>query len=233
MLYGLLFSVASAGMLVIAHTYHGLDFGFLLRHMMQYAWILYAVGIIALLSVGNSRAKLGTGLVVGLLLASRLWFIANDLLIEREMQVAFSQNGSVVAAAQPFLANGRILTDQIKQRLAKDDTIPNALRDLPPNALILSNQGPLLGYLSGRPVRMIPFPSATDMSSVINRVAQVFRDMHTDRPVYIAFVPDNRLVRSSTALEWQAAIQIGLPTEYQLVAREVNLMIVQPPSPSR
>lgn len=230
-LFGLMFSGAGAAMLVIAHTYHGLDFGFLLRHMMQYVWILFALMVVALLAIGNRKTKLITGMIVAILLASRLWFIIDDLRTERTMQEAFSQNGNVVEAAQPFLTNGRILTDQIKQRLAKDSAIPAAVRALPGDALILSNQGPLLGYLSGRPVRMLPFPGENDLSGITVRVSQVFRDMHRHRPVYIVLVPDNRIVHSPDATNWQSKIASKLPADYQLLARDVNLLIFLVPSP--
>lgn len=231
-LYGLLFSGAGAAMLVIAHTYHGLDFHYLLRHMMQYVWILFALMVVALLAMGHRKAKLLTGLLVAILLASRIWFIVDDLRTERAMQEAFSRSNNVVEAAQPFLANGRILTDQIKQRLAKDATIPAAVRALPGNALILSNQGQLLGYLSGRPVRTLPFPNENDLSGVTGRVSQVFRDMRSHRPVYIALVPDNRIVRSPDGTAWQDKIAGRLPMGYQVAGREVNLLLIRALSPT-
>lgn len=231
-LYGLLFSGAGAAMLVIAHTFTGLDFHFLLRHMMQYAWILFALMVVALLAIGDRKAKLLTGLLVAILLASRLWFIVDDLRTERAMQEAFSQSSNVVEAAQPFLANGRILTDQIKQRLAEDETIPAAVRALPSNALVMSNQGQLLGYLSGRPVRTLPFPSESDLSVVTRAVSQVFHDMRSHRPVYIVFVPDNHIVRSPAGANWQDKIASRLPTEYQVVGSDVNLLIFHAPSPA-
>lgn len=230
-LYGLLFSGAGAAMLVIAHTYHGLDFHYLLRHMMQYVWILFALIVVALLTIGDHKAKLFTGLIVAILLASRLWFIVDDLRTERTMQKAFSQNSNIVEAAQPFLANGRILTDQIKQRLAKDAAIPAAVRALPSDALILSNQGQLLTYLSGRPVRTLPFPSESDLSLVTGAVSQVFRDMRSHRPVYIALVPDNRIVHSPDGAAWQSKIASRLPVGYQVVGREVNLLLIRALSP--
>jgi hypothetical protein len=231
-LFGLMFSGAGAAMLVIAHTYHGLDFGFLLRHMMQYVWILFALMVVALLAIGNRKTKLIAGLLLAVLLASRLWFIVDDLRTERTMQVAFSENGNVVEAAQPFLTNGRILTDQIKQRLAKDSAIPAAVRALPGNALILSNQGPLLGYLSGRPVRMLPFSSENDLPGVTGRVNQVFRDMRRHRPVYIVLVPDNRVVRSTHAANWQNKIISRLPRDYRVVGKSANLLVFHVPPPS-
>lgn len=230
-LYGLLFSGAGAAMLVIAHTYHGLDFHYLLRHMMQYVWLLFALMVVALLAIGNQKTKLLTGLLVAILLASRIWFIVDDLRTERVMQEAFSQSNNVVEAAQPFLANGRILTDQIKQRLAKDATIPAAVRALPGDALILSNQGQLLGYLSGRPVRTLPFPSESDLSMVTGAVSQVFRDMRRDRPVYIVLVPDNRIVRSPDGAAWQDKIASRLPVGYEVVGREANLLLIRALSP--
>lgn len=232
-LYGLLFSGAGAAMLVIAHTYHGLDFGYLLRHMMQYVWILFALMVAALLATGHARARVLTALLVAVLLASRLWFIFDDLRTERSMQVAFSRSSNVVDAARPFLANGRILTNQIKQRLAQDPALPAALRTLPGDALILSNQGQLLGYLSGRPVRTIPLPSESDLSDITSRVSQVFRDMRRHRPVYLVVVPDNRIVRSPDGLDWQNRIASRLPANYQVVARDVNLLIflASPPAP--
>ncbi|CAH1087217.1 glycosyltransferase family 39 protein [Candidatus Nitrotoga sp. 1052] len=231
-LYGLLYSGAGAAMLVIAHTYHGLDFHYLLRHMMQYVWILFALMVVALLALGDRKAKLLTGLLVAILLASRLWFIVDDLRTEHTMQEAFSRSTNIVEAAQPFLANGRILTDQIKQRLAKDATIPAAVRALPGDALILSNQGQLLAYFSGRPVRTLPFPSESNLSIVTGAVSQVFRDMRRNRPVYVVLVPDNHIVRSPDGANWQDKIASRLPVGYQVVGREVNLLIflAHPPS---
>jgi hypothetical protein len=231
-LYGLLFSGAGAAMLVIAHTYTGLDFHYLLRHMMQYVWLLFALMVVALLATGDRNAKLLTGLLAAILLASRIWFIVDDLRTEHTVNEAFSQSSNVVEAAQPFLANGRILIDQIKQRLAKDATLPAAVRALPSDALILSNQGQLLAYLSGRPVRTLPFPSESDLSVVTGAVSQVFRDMRSHRPVYVVLVPDNRIVRSPDGTNWQEKIANRLPVNYQVVGRGMNLLIflVRPPS---
>jgi hypothetical protein len=231
-LYGLLFSGAGAAMLVIAHTYHGLDFHYLLRHMMQYVWFLLALMAIALLAIGDRNTKWLAGLVIAILLASRLGFIANDLRIERSMQEAFSRSNNVVEAARPFLANGRILTEQIKQRLAKDATIPDAVRALPSDALIVSNQGPLLGYLSGRPVRMLPLPSESDLSEPTRRLDQVFADMHSHRPVYLVLVPDNRIVRSPDGTAWQEKITGRLPERYEVIRKEVNLLVLRVPPPA-
>ena len=232
-LYGLLFSGAGAAMLVIAHTYHGLDFHFLLRHMMQYVWILLAVTVVALLAIGDRKAPLAAGLLVAILLASRIGFIVEDLRTQRTMQEAFSRSSNIVEAARPFLADGRILTDQIKRRLAEDGAIPAAIRALPGDALILSNQGQLLGYLTGRPVRTVPFAGASNLSGVRNGVAQVFHDMRRDRPVFLVFVPDNRIVRDPDAHTWQAQVRSGLPADYALVASDTNVLVLRafPPSP--
>jgi hypothetical protein len=200
--------------------------------MMQYVWILLALMAIALLAIGDRNAKWLTGLVMAILLASRIWFIADDLRIERSMQEAFSRSSNVVEAAQPFLANGRILTDQIKQRLAKDATIPEAVRALPGNALIVSNQGQLLGYISGRPVRTLPLPSESDLSEPTRRLDQVFRDMHSHRPVYIVLVPDNRIVRSPDGIAWQEKIMGRLPERYEVIRTEVNLLVLRVPPPT-
>jgi len=230
-LYGLSFSAAGAAMLVLAHTYHGLDFHYLLRHMMQYVWFLFALMVIALLAIGDRKAKLYTGLLIAILLASRLWFIVDDLRTERAMQEAFSRSSNVVEAARPFLANGRILTDQIKQRLAKDTTIPGAVRALPSDALILSNQGQLLGYLSGRPVRTLPFTNESDLSEITSRISHVFLDMRRHRPVFIVLVPDNRIVRSPDGTAWKEKIAGRLPENYQVIRKEENLLVLRVPPP--
>lgn len=233
LLFGALFCFASASMLVIAHTYHGLDFGYLLRHMMQFAWLLLSVTLVTLLALGGLKVRLALALVVAILLVSRLWFIVDDLRVEHAMQQAFAQNTSVVEAARPFLTDGRILTEQIKQRLAQDAAIPAAIQALPKNALILSNQGPLLGYLAARPVRALPLPSVTDLSSVIERVTQVFHEMRGDRPVYLVFVPDNRVVRDPAGMHWQSTITGGLPAHYQVVGAGINHLIILVPPPLR
>ncbi len=231
LLFGALFCFASASMLVIAHTYHGLDFGYLLRHMMQFAWLLLAVTLVTLLALGGRVARLALALVVAILLTSRLWFIVDDLRVERAMQQAFAENTSVVEAARPFLTDGRILTDQIKQRLAQDASIPAAIQALPENALILSNQGPLLGYLASRPVRTLPLPSVTDLSAVSGRITQVFHEMRGDRPVYLVFVPDNRIVRDPESRHWQSMITSGLTLHHRVVGSDSNhlIILVSPP----
>jgi hypothetical protein len=232
LLFGLLFSGAGGAMLVIAHTYHGLDFGYLLRHMMQYAWILLAILILLLLAIGARRASLFAGVVVASLLASRIFFIASDIRAEREVQEAFARHENVVEAAQAFISSGRLLTDQIKQRLTTDPAIPAAVRGLPPHALILSNQGQLLSYLSGRPVRTLPLPSISDLSTVQSRVSQVFREMKSDRPVYVVFVPDNRIVRMPDAKGWQAVIADRLRADFRVVGAETNVLVMQASKPT-
>ena len=78
---------------------------------------------------------------------------------------------------------------------------------------------------------MLPFSSESDLSGVTSRVNQVFRDMRSHRPVYIVLVPDNRIVRSPDGADWQNKIASRLPTDYQLVGRDVNLLIFLVPAP--
>lgn len=226
-LFGLLFSSASAAMLVIAHTYHGLDFGFLLRHMMQFAWIVLTLTVLAALGYGNSTAKNVVGLVFAVLLASRMWFIADDMRLERDLNRTFLATPDIAAAARPFVNSGRILTNQIRPALARDAAVASTVRSLPEDALILSNQGPLLGLLSDRSVRTIPSPIAGGFPAIANRVDQVFHDMHRDRPVFLVLVPDNGILHSIDHTDWKKMVVQQLPPTYLEISRGDNILVLR------
>lgn len=230
-LFGLAFSGASLSMLVIAHTFHGLDFGFLLRHMMQFAWMLLALLVLAALGLAGRPARIALAIVVTVLLGSRLWFIADDLQRERMLQQAFFASPDIAVAAQPLLAGNPVLTSQIRPALARDASLAAAVRALPEGALILSNQGPLLGHVSGRTVRMIPSPDAEGVAAIATRVNNIFRDMRTNRPVYLVLVPDNRLLHSIDQPDWKRMVQAQLPPRFGETGEGVNFLVLRAEPP--
>lgn len=228
-LFGTLYAFAGASMLIIAYILHGLDPGYLLRHMMQYVWLLLAITIVVLHTTSKRAIRVMAALAVLALLSSRIWFIADDLRSETQMKEAFTRNNDVTKAAQPFLDNSRILTDQIKWALVRDGEIPAKLSQLPAEALIISNQGQILSLISGRAVRTVSIPSQTDLAPVIDRVRQVVQSTQRHRPVYLAIVPDNRSVHTPDASEWKQRLVRQLPKEYQIVGEGVNLIIFGSP----
>lgn len=225
-LFGLAFSGASLSMLVIAHTYHGLDFGFLLRHMMQFAWMLIALLMLAVLGFDSRPARIAMAIGVAVLLGSRLWFIADDLQRERAMQQALLASPDIAVAAQPLMADNRVLTSQLRPALARDASLVAAVRALPDGALILSNHAPLLGHVSGRTVRMIPSPYAGGFAEIAARVDRVFRDMRTDRAVYLVLVPDNRTLRSIDHPDWKRMVRAQLTHRFRETDEGVNFLVL-------
>jgi len=225
-LLALSYTAMGAAMLVIAHTFHGLDFGNLLRHAIQYSWLILAA--VALAASPPAPRALSASLAAALVLAAgaRMWFIHDDLRSERELAKAFEAQPAIVEAATPHTATGRILTDRIKHRLVADEALRREVAKLPDGALIASNQGQLLGWLTDRSVRTLALKSLDDLSSMASALDHAVRTMRSDRPVYLVLVPDNLIVRAPQGAAWKEAFERAMPATWQTMAKDTNLLIV-------
>lgn len=221
------YTAMGAAMLVIAHTYHGLDFGNLLRHAVQYSWL--ALAAFALASSPPLPKAIAMLLAAMLVCAvgTRLWFVYDDLNTEHQLAKAFESQQNIVEAARPHAATGRILTDRIKHRLVADDTIRREIARLPESALIASNQGQLLGWLTDRNVRTLPLKTLDDPSPLVASIDHAVQLMQSGRPVYLALVPDNMIIRAAHGSAWKETFEKVMPANWHTVAKHTNLLIVE------
>lgn len=226
LLFALMFIGAGASMLVIAHTYHGLDPGNLIRHMMPYTWLLYAILILALFGVHKRYGAILAGGLAGLMLAGHVVFIATDVLLQKEIKAAFARADTVIDAANQLEQMDVVLTPHIKRKIAQDAVVAQAIRALPEGALIFSNAGPLLAYIGSRPVRTLESAGIETLTDMVAELDRLSPHVQGRRPVYVAFVPNNRLVHDPLSSRWQDYIVERLPGRYGVAHKSGNLLIM-------
>lgn len=226
LIFALMFVGAGASMLVIAHTYHGLDPGNLIRHMMPYAWLIYAVIIWALVGIHYRYGAMLSGFCAGLVLVGHLTFIGRDMMTHQEIEAAFTQSDNILDATTNLEYENVVLTSHIKRKITQDPVVTQAIRELPERALIFANAGPLLAYIGGRPVRALESAGIERLADMVLELDALSARVQGSRPVYVAFVPDNRLIRSPMKNRWQDYIVEHLPGRYQVAHKSNNLLIM-------
>lgn len=196
----------------------------LTRQIMPYSWVALAVMIWALRphrTVAFRFAQISTVIFVfaGLfLLAGRLNNIWADLVREAAIQSAVDTYGYAGAADQ---FPGAVLTNHIKQNTSRDHILINLLKNLPADAHIVSNHGPILSLASGRHIRRFA-PTPENLEELV-----VIRPQLGGRPLVLVIIPSNEILRGPQAVTWQENVLNRLGAGYEILLKTKNFLVVR------
>lgn len=224
-LFAALFLIASSGMLIIAHTHHGLDPGNLIRHVFSFTWVLYPLSLITFNLEQNDSRNIFSVALGALILSSHLSYISDDIKKTQEVLTALNQAPDIAAAAHSEIGKYKIITDEINFKLAKDPEVINGINNIPKNALVTSNVGGLLRRLTLLPIRSFDF-DARKLQETSLAIGDMANSTLPGRPFYLVILPDNEIVRILDASNWKEHIaKLLIPQGFQVILSKNNIIV--------
>jgi 4-amino-4-deoxy-L-arabinose transferase-like glycosyltransferase len=192
----------------------------LTRQFIPYAWAILALGAWALHRLaGRHLRALGWGAIV-FLIAGRALGIAQEYARESAIRDAVHQSSYVeTARAHPDW----VLTPRIKLDVAADRALIALLRELPPDAYIVSNQGALLSVASGRVVRTTSLDAADLMA------LNALRPQLGGRVQVLVALPSNTRLHQADAAHWQREALDALGHGAHVLHRSPRALVVRLP----
>jgi hypothetical protein len=176
--------LAGSAIVILARSHYQWGEFINIRHLMQYDWMIMAIVALFLspLTWGSRRAATILGMVALLLLGLRVSHAADEIGRNRQQYAA-----SLSAFAPSQLANETI-DDHVlmQQRLSRDGTLVQAIRNLPPDTLLLSNRYEALRVETGRPVTRLQLAGDCKLPAIAP----------LEGPALLLLFPDRDLVRS-------------------------------------
>ncbi|WP_445372235.1 hypothetical protein ACH518_05970 [Methylomonas sp. HW2-6] len=229
-LFALLLLTSSSGMLVIAHTYHGLDPGDLIRHVYPFSWIFFPLFLVAFRVKNQGPYYKAVGVAIGtIIIAGHLYFIKSDIEKTEDILNSLNQSTDIVAAAQPVTGKYKILSNEIIFKISRDPIIQNTVSALPGDALLISNVGGALRRVTGRPVRTLDF-NARNLDKSLMDVIEMSNSVTTVRPFYFIALPSNDIARAPVSIDWQQKMaEILVPHGFSIAEQHANIIVFSKP----
>lgn len=196
----------------------------LTRQFMPYSWAALTA-VTWSLCPGPASARrpiaitIGIPLVAGLLLlGGRINSILTNLQREAEIQRLVD---SIGLAATATILPDIVLTNRIKQNTGRDRVLLDLLMALPSDAHIVSNFGSVLSLESGRHIRSF------DLTPENLRELAAMR-VHLDgKPLVLAIIPTNAMLRSAEANTWQNDTLREIGVECETILRTSTVLVVR------
>jgi hypothetical protein len=221
--------ISSSGMLVIAHTYHGLDPGDLIRHVFPFSWTLYPLLLITFRLNRHDFGKILFGAIGAIIIFAHLSFIRHDIQKTQEILSILDQSPDITLAAQPLTEKYKILTNEINFKISKDRDILDVVASLPSDAFLISNVGGSLRRLSGRPVRTVEF-NARNLQKTLMDIVEMAETITTARDFFLIVLPSNDIARSADNIHWQEkTTETLIPHGFSVVAERTNIIVFSKP----
>jgi hypothetical protein len=197
----------------------------LTRQLMPYSWVALTAALWVVRPHPNHEQKALSSvallLLIGLvLLGGRINVFWTNLQREVAIQEAVKTYGFVAASAR---MPGVVLTNRIKINTSRDRVLIELLKNLPANAHIVSNHGPLLSMATGRHIRSFD-PTAENFSALAD-----IRLKLIGRPVVLAMIPTNAILRSARADTWQNDMLLKLSGRHETLIRTPTVLVVSLP----
>lgn len=224
-----IYLLVGSAMVIYAHIRWGVE-GFD-RYVLQYGWLVLALLFIAFNFNTPKKTLLLKFILAGV--------TASALLITRA-------NYAIEFVHQP---------PDVRQILAKDTHLIQAVKNIPESALIATN---LIGFLrleTGRPIRYIEFKSSNGIDNYISALNQRLNQIANgdiDRPFYAVILPTRdlmiadygktwydtapRLIHTPGKIDpdWQTLLLKGLPEKFYVVDKTpIMILIVYRPIDSK
>ncbi len=226
----LFFISAGASMLVIAHSYSGLDPGFLVRHIAPYGWLFFAlVG----LAIGGRqlqwtvKVKAIVCIFVIVMVGTHISYITQDINKEKLMRDAVFSDNNIVVGARSLENDNFNFSHQIKHRLTADQSVLESAESIPPNAFLVSSQGSFLRYILNRPVRNIEYKEAKSLGPLYAELDKIEQALADQRTLYLLVIPSNNTVKTDSPIDWQGKYISELPHNYEVFAQLENFLVIK------
>ena len=223
-LYILSFIGASVSMLMIAHSYWGLDRGYLLRHVLPFGWLL-CVFIALILKEWDDLKRYRAEYVLPILLVTlsfgHILFASDDFLREKKALSNIKQIN--IDDKLKTVSSDINYRHQIKKMFAKDQTLINIVKNIEGDAFIASNQGSFLRYITDRPVRNFGFGNITNLFPVLDGKVDYESKILEKRPIYYIILVSNELLRKE--VRWKEYVKLNLPQRYSIYSELKNAII--------
>lgn len=229
-IFSALLFASSSGMLVIAHTYHGLDPGDLIRHVSPFSWIFFPLLLVVFrVKTQGLYYKTGAVIIGIIMITGHLYFINSDIKKTKDILRYLNRSSDIIAAVQPITAKYKILSNEINFKIAQDPAIAKIVSDLPEEALLISNVGGSLRRVTGRPVRTLDF-NARNLEKSLLDVIEMSNPVIAVRPFYFIVLPSNDIARSPINIHWQEKIaDILIPHGFSVAAQNTNIIVFARP----
>lgn len=200
----------------------------LLRHVIQYSWLILAAVFIAIreLLLSHKLRWVGLLLVTILLTLSRAGYLGAFIEKEKLMQAAFLRYSDYPDITRAVPDERWVLSNQLLIMFSHDRKLLEQVARLPAQSVIVSNYGKLLTLETGRPVRELPLddlPSQTFVRSVEKAAGSV----STARPFFWALMPTNRVLRTRSLAAWQDGIIEISSNSFSVAARSPSLLLLK------
>jgi hypothetical protein len=200
----------------------------LVRHVIQYNWLILALLFVALRGVfigkeAGSAVPLVTALI---LLVGHGFYVTQFLHRERVIYQAFQKHADLSAAVQAVPNQQWVLTNQLKMSFAHDSELLRRIQNLPPNAFIISNYGSFLTLETGRDIREMNLghiPASGCLQDLVKAGATV----SATRPFYLAILPNNRMIREMGISRWQDFMIESCSGAFSPVARDAKFLLLK------
>ncbi|MES2294158.1 MAG: hypothetical protein V4527_12725 [Pseudomonadota bacterium] len=154
------------------------------RHVLQYDWILLGLTAFLVERWGRlSRVALSALLIVVVLLAGlRLQFAGRELAMRREEVATTMRTQDPLALASMKTGSFRLATNLL---ITRDPQLLEAIRDLPPATVLVSNYDNVLRLVSGRMVHSLYANGECDLPKLAEFNAR--KDVARNRMVLLLF----------------------------------------------
>ena len=215
------------------------------RLVIQYTWVMLALLACALVPLSNApwshwrkAAALG---IVSALAVSYLLFHAHSYQRERIIADTLDHAQGLKQAVKSLPDPTWILRMQLARLSASDRELLATATNLPRDILPISNASYIFRIETGSPVRSL-FLEDIDISDALEDEIQKIRRQHRTRPIWLAFLPSNRLVKTGEDPDWRAPLREALPPQCRITGtseRYLNALcprlqqVANPPERSR
>jgi hypothetical protein len=216
----LLYLGAGSAMVVIAAVkwLGGID----PRMVIQYSWILLALGAAALAPAPGlpwGRWRLGFALTILIaLLASRMLFHFEVLARERHIAGILDAHPDLDQVVGSLPDESWVLRMQLARLHAADEGVAKIVTELPSETLAVSNMGYIYRIGNRRPVRSI-YLKYYDGPEALREALGEARSVHKGRPIWFGFMASNQMLKSADG-SWRASVLAGLPEDCSVSGQE-------------
>ena len=228
LLVGGSYLVAGSGMVILGRTSFDWVESNLLRHVIQYSWLVLAAVIIGLrgLPISEHSYLGGVTILIVALFFGRGMYLVEFVQGEQTIKRAFAENTDLYKAVLAVPNKGWPLTNQLFSRFASDHGIQQHVRGLPEDALVVSNYGKLLSFTTGRSIRQLPLKDAAGHGCE-ERLVRAGEKITKQRDLFWVILPTNPMIREGDPSTWQDGLVKSCSGLFSVFAREQSLLVLQ------
>ncbi|MDA9981279.1 glycosyltransferase family 39 protein [Gammaproteobacteria bacterium] len=218
---------AGSAMIIIVRARYPLSEMILIRHAMQYTWLIPALVAVLIAPIGLTPYKSIPAVTLAAFLSTfmvgHINYIASALEKENTIQNAVRTLGTFKAAIDELPADW-ILTNQIKLAISTNSNLLGFVRELPENAFITSNFSQVLKLETGRSVRLLDPNDESNDRVFFDRLNNLLATKDPSIPFYWILLPTNGMLRKNDN-PW-VRFEENLPKQLFTIQKTDSLWIV-------